>query len=142
MGKKKASPKRRSGCPLNASVEILNDPWSLPIIRDMMLRGFRTCKEFLERIATNILADRLRKFEAHGITTTDRDRSVERKLICLLTAKGIDLGPLLTQMVLWADAHKDRGNQAMVQLIQQDQQQFLAAVPPRWAEKPSRSTTN
>jgi len=136
------SPKRRSGCLLNASVEISGDPWSLPIIRDMMLRGFRTCKEFLERIATNILAYRLGKFEAHGITTTERHRSDERKLICLLTAKGIDLGPLLTPMVLWADAHEDSGNQAMVRLIQQDQQQFLAAVPPRWAEKTSRSTTN
>ncbi|PYU43308.1 MAG: hypothetical protein DMG54_13310 [Acidobacteria bacterium] len=54
MRKKKASPKRRSRCPLNACVEILGHPWSLPIIRDMMLRGLRTCKEFLERIATNI----------------------------------------------------------------------------------------
>ncbi len=142
MCKKKASPKRRSGCPLNASVEILGDPWWLPMIRDMMLQGFRTCKEFLERIATNILAHRLRKFQAHGITTTERDRSVERKLICLLTPKRIDLGPLLTPMVLWADAHEDSGNQAMVRLIQQDQQQFLAAVPPHWAEKTSRSTTN
>jgi len=99
--KKKASPKRRSGCPLNASVEILGHPWSLPIIRDMMVRGFPTCKEFLERIATIILPDRLRKFEAHGITTTERDRSVERTLICLLKAKGIDLGPLPAQIVLW-----------------------------------------
>jgi len=58
MRKKKASPKRRSGCPLNASVEILGDRWSFPIICDMMLRGFRTCQEFLARIATNILTDR------------------------------------------------------------------------------------
>src|SRR2546430_7418509 len=58
MPKKEASPKRRSGCPLNASVEILGDRWSLLIIRDMMLRNFRSYKEFLEsheRIATNIL---------------------------------------------------------------------------------------
>jgi len=64
---------RRSGCPLNASVEILGDRWSLLIIRDMMLRGFRTYKEFMgsyEGIATNILADRLRKLIAHGIITT------------------------------------------------------------------------
>src|SRR6266850_6081770 len=45
MPKKKPSPKWRSGCPLNASVEILGDRWSLLIIRDMMLRGFRTYKE-------------------------------------------------------------------------------------------------
>jgi DNA-binding HxlR family transcriptional regulator len=73
---KKARPKRRSGYPLNASVEILGDNWSLPAIRDMMLPGFRTCKEFLERTATNILADRLRKFEAHGIATTEAAKVV------------------------------------------------------------------
>src|SRR2546429_194374 len=98
MPKEKPSPKRRSGCPLNASVEILGDRWSLLIIRDMMLRGFRTYKEFLgsyEKIATNILADRLQKLGAHGIITNGRDSSDGRKLIYSLTAKGIGLAPLL-----------------------------------------------
>ena len=60
---KKRKARRRSECPLNASVEMLGDRWSLLIIRDMMLRGFRTYKEFMEcyeGIATNILADRLK----------------------------------------------------------------------------------
>src|SRR5260221_11684670 len=108
MAHRKSSPQRRSGCPLNASVEILGDRWSLLIIRDMMLRGFRTYKEFLgsyERIATNILANRLRKLEAFGIITAERDPSDGRKLIYSLTAKGIDLAPVLTEMVLWAAAH-------------------------------------
>ena len=67
MARNKAVSKRRSGCPLNASVEMLGDQWSLLIIRDMMLRGAHTYKTFLEcyeRIATNILADRLRKLIA------------------------------------------------------------------------------
>src|SRR6202022_1405723 len=102
MPKKKASSKWRSGCPLNASVEILGDRWSLLIIRDMMLRGFRTYKEFLESyegIATNILADRLRKLVAHGIITTEQDPSDGRKRIYLLTAKGPGFAPTLTAMV-------------------------------------------
>ncbi len=143
MRKKERSPKRRSGCPLNASVEILGDRWSLLIIRDMMLRGFRTYKEFLESyegIATNILADRLRKLEAHGIITTERDRSDGRKLIYLLTAKGIDLAPVLTEMVVWAAAHEDTDNQALVRQMKKDKEQFLAAVRRRWAEKTIRST--
>lgn len=138
MPKKKASPKRRSECPLNASVEILGDRWSLLIIRDMMLRGFRTYKEFLEsheRIATNILADRLRKLIAHGIITTERDPSDGRKQIYSLTAKGIDLAPVLTEMVLWAAGHEDTGNQALVRVMQKDKEQFLAAVRQRWAEE-------
>ena len=137
MPKKKSGPKRRSGCPLNASVEILGDRWSLLIIRDMMLRGFRTYKEFLEsyeRIATNILADRLRKLIAHGIITTQKNPSDGRKVIYSLTPKGIDLAPVLTEMVLWAAAHEDTGNQALVRQIQKDKEKFLNAARQRWAE--------
>src|ERR1700704_257910 len=104
MPNKQPGLERRSGCPLNASVEVLGDRWSLLIIRDMMLRGFRSYKEFLgsyERIATNILADRLQKLITHGIITAESDSSDGRKLIYSLTPKGIDLAPVLTEMVLW-----------------------------------------
>jgi len=141
MPKKRARPKWRSGCPLNASVEILGDRWSLLIIRDMMLRGFRSYKEFLqsyEGIATNILADRLQKLIVHGIITTGRDPADGRKLIYSLTAKGIDLAPVLTEMVLWAAQHEDTGNQPLVLQIQKDKEQFLAAARQRWAEQTSR----
>jgi DNA-binding HxlR family transcriptional regulator len=142
MQKKKTSPKRRSGCPLNASVETLGDRWSLLIIRDMMLRGFRTYKEFLESfegIATNILADRLRKLQAYGIITTERDPSDGRRLFYLLTEKGIDLAPVLTEMVLWAARHEDTDNQALVRQMKKDKKQLLAEVRQRWAEKTIRS---
>lgn len=145
MGKKKPDPKRRSGCPLNASVEMLGDRWSLLIIRDMMLRGSRTYKEFLESyegIATNILADRLRKLEAHGIIITERDPSDGRKRIYLLTAKGIGLAPVLTEMVLWAAAHEETGNPALVRRMKKDKAQFLAAVRRQWAKKTTRSSAD
>jgi DNA-binding HxlR family transcriptional regulator len=135
MSRKKAS-KRRSGCPLNASVEMLGDRWSLLIIRDMMLQGARSYKTFLqcyEGIATNILADRLRKLEAYGIITTQPDPEDRRKVIYLLTQKGIDLAPVLTEMVLWAAAHEDTGNQALVQQMKADKETFLAGVRQRWA---------
>jgi DNA-binding HxlR family transcriptional regulator len=138
MPGKRRSPKRRSRCPLNASVEMLGDRWSLLIIRDMMVRGSRTYKEFLESgegIATNILADRLRKLVAHGIITTKPDPSDGRKLIYLLTAKGIDLAPVLTEMVLWAAGHEETGNQTLVRHIQKDKEKFLAAVRGRWVQK-------
>ena len=137
MPKKRANPKWRSGCPLNASVEILGDRWSLLIIRDMMLRGFRTYKEFLEsyeRIATNILADRLQKLLAHGIITAGRDSSDGRKLIYSLTPKGIDLAPVLTEMVLWAAAHEDTANKALVREMRKDKEQFLSVIRQRWAQ--------
>jgi DNA-binding HxlR family transcriptional regulator len=104
----------------------------------MMLRGARTYKSFLEcyeGIATNILADRLRKLAAYGIITTERDPSDRRKVIYLLTKKGIDLAPVLTEMVLWAAAHEDTGNQALVSQMRADKEKFMAAVRQRWASR-------
>ncbi|MGA9805988.1 MAG: helix-turn-helix domain-containing protein [Terriglobales bacterium] len=137
----KRNAKRRSECPLNATVEMLGDRWSLLIIRDMMLGGFRTYKQFMEcyeGIATNILADRLRRLTANGIVTAAPDPRDGRKLIYQLTAKGIDLAPVLTEMVLWAAAHEDTGNQAFVQLMRADKNGFLAGVRERWEEGKSR----
>ncbi len=138
---KKRNPKRRSGCPLNASVEMLGDRWSLLIIRDMMLRGFRTYKEFLgsyEGIATNILTDRLRKLQAHGIIAAKPHPSDGRKLCYSLTSKGLDLAPVLTEMVLWAAAHEKTENQALVRLMRKNKQQFLAQIRRRWTETTSQ----
>lgn len=135
---KQAGPKRRSGCPLNASVEMLGDRWSLLIIRDMMLRGSQSYKEFLqcfEGIATNILADRLHRLVDYGIITTQPDRWDGRKVIYRLTQKGIDLAPVLTEMVLWAAAHGDTGNQPLVQLMRKDKAKFIAEVRQRWTER-------
>jgi len=133
----KRNAKRRSECPLNASVEMLGDRWSLLIIRDMMLRGFRTYKEFMEcyeGIATNILADRLRRLAANGIIIAEPDPRDGRKVIYHLTAKGIELAPVLTEMVLWAAAHEDTGNQALIQRMRADKKGFLAGVRERWEE--------
>lgn len=126
---------RRSGCPLNASVEMLGDRWSLLIVRDMMLRGFRSYKEFLrcyEGIATNILADRLQKLMGYGIIEAKADPEDGRKLIYRLTRKGIDLAPVLTEMVLWAAAHEETGNQALVREMRGDREKFLAGIRQRW----------
>src|SRR6266850_537632 len=122
---------------------MLGDRWSLLIIRDMMLRGSRTFKEFMEsyeKIATNILADRLRKLIAYGIINTEPDPSDGRKRIYLLTAKGIDLAPVMTEMVLWAAAHEQTGNQALVRLMREDKEAFLAGVRKRWEKQTIRST--
>lgn len=140
MQRKKAAPKRRSGCPLNASVEMVGDRWSLLILRDMMLRGYQTFNEFLhsdEKIATNILADRLRRLESYGIIETEQDLADGRKTIYTLTPKGIDLAPVLTEMVLWAARHEETGNQPLVRQMRTDKEQLLAAVRERWEEKRS-----
>lgn len=119
------------------SVEMLGDRWSLLIIRDMMLRGFQTYREFLgsyEKIATNILADRLRTLVAHGIIVPHHDPNDGRKVIYRLTTKGIDLAPVLTEMVLWAGEHEETENQGLVRLMQKDKAKFLAQIRERWEQ--------
>jgi DNA-binding HxlR family transcriptional regulator len=141
MKQKKARAKRRSGCPLNASVEILGDRWSLLIIRDMMLRGFRSYNEFLESwegIATNVLADRLRNLVRQGIIVAERDATDGRKLIYRLTEKGIDLAPVLTEMVLWAAGHEETNNEALVRLMRKDKEEFVAAIRTQWEKSRSK----
>jgi DNA-binding HxlR family transcriptional regulator len=138
MPKPKPHPHRRSGCPLNASIEMLGDRWSLLIIRDMMLRGSSTFKEFLgsyEKIATNILTDRLRRLESYGIITTQPDPEDGRKLTYLLTQKGVDLAPVLTEMVLWAAAHERTGNQELVREMQKDKVAFVEEIRRRCASR-------
>ena len=124
---------------------MLGDRWSLLILRDMMLRGFRSYKEFLESyegIATNILADRLRKLQSYGIIAAEQDPSDGRKLIYVLTAKGIDLAPVLTEMVLWAAAHEKTENQALIRQMQNGKEKFLATIHQRWAKKSVHPTAN
>jgi DNA-binding HxlR family transcriptional regulator len=140
---RKRKSKQRSGCPLNATVEMLGDRWSLLIIRDMMLRGVHSYKQFMEcyeGIATNILADRLRKLAVCGIITAEPDPADGRKLIYRLTQKGIDLAPVLTEMVLWAAAHEDTGNQALVRLMRKNKERFLADVKQQWENFNPRRT--
>jgi DNA-binding HxlR family transcriptional regulator len=142
MSNLKPHAKRRSGCPLNASIEMLGDRWSLLIIRDMMLRGSSTFKEFLgayEKIATNILADRLRRLESYGIIATQPDPTDGRKLVYLLTQKGVDLAPVLTEMVLWAAAHERTGNQELVREMQKDKLAFIETIRQRCAARTNSS---
>src|SRR5258708_26814763 len=101
---------------------MLGDRWSLLIIRDMMLLGYRSFKEFLnshERIATNILADRLKRLEKYSIISAAPDPSDGRKMIYSLTPKALGLPPVLTEMVLWAAAPEETATQALVHLLQQ-----------------------
>jgi DNA-binding HxlR family transcriptional regulator len=77
---------------VSVSLEMLGDRWSLLVVRDLMVRGLRTFKEFQEAgegIATNVLADRLQKLEAAGIIAAEADETDGRKVNYRLTEKGL-----------------------------------------------------
>lgn len=127
---------------MNACLEMVGDRWSLLIIRDLMFRGLSAYKEFLESdegIATNILADRLKKLEGCGIISTERDPDDGRKLIYRLTRKGIDLAPVLVELIVWASRHEHASvPQAILHGIKNDRAGFLASVRKKWAEDSER----
>lgn len=103
--------KNRSLCPINLVLEAVGDSWSMLIIRDLMLRGHTSYQAFLrsdERIATNILADRLQKLEQNGLISKAADPADARKYIYALTSKGADLAPLLVEMTLFSLKHEQR----------------------------------
>jgi DNA-binding HxlR family transcriptional regulator len=96
---------RRSGCPINLTLEILGDKWSLLIIRDMIFGNRRHFRELLTRseegIASNILADRLKTLVEQGIVTKADDPSHKQKAIYSLTEMAITLVPIMAHLGAW-----------------------------------------
>lgn len=131
--------KSRSGCPVSVSLEILGDRWSLLIIRDMMVRAYRTFKQFHESgegIATNVLADRLRRLQKAGIIVAEAEESDGRRLNYWLTEKGIDLAPVLLDMLLWAARHEKTGApDEVMAYMEQNREQVLAETRRKWKER-------
>jgi DNA-binding HxlR family transcriptional regulator len=128
---------RRSGCPISIALEVVGDPWSLLVVRDLMFKGRRTFREFVEGgegIATNILADRLARLEAGGIVGRARDPADARRWIYRLTEKGIDLAPVLVEIVLWSARHEQTdAPEAELHAMRTDRAGVLAAVRDAWA---------
>jgi DNA-binding HxlR family transcriptional regulator len=134
--------KRRSGCPVSIALDELGDRWSLLIIRDLMIRGYRTFREFQasgEGISTNILADRLRRLEARGIIAAEAEESDGRKVNYRLTGKGIDLAPVLLELLIWSARHEQTGTPcAAIEQMASHRQALLAEVRRRWKERDPR----
>jgi DNA-binding HxlR family transcriptional regulator len=95
----------RSGCPINLTLEVLGDRWSLLVIRDIMFGDRRHYRELLlnseEGISSNILADRLRTLLDRGVITKTDDPTHKQKAIYTLTEQGIELLPILAQIGSW-----------------------------------------
>lgn len=125
----------RSHCPVNFGLEAFGDRWALLILRDIVFRGKRTYGEFLkseEGFATNILASRLDHLLAEGILRLESDEADGRRGVYTMTDKGLDLIPVMFEIMLWSEAH-DPKSQArriprMMAEIRADNRRFSAAM--------------
>ena len=124
--------RRRSDCPISVSLDIFGDRWSLLIIRDLMFKERREFGEFLkaeEAIATNVLTDRLRQLEEAGLIAKHGHPDDARKFRYRLTAKGLDLAPVLVEMIVWAATHeKTAAPPKVVRQMIRDRAAFIAEL--------------
>ena len=101
--------KKRSDCPINLTVELFGDRWSLLVIRDVMFADRRHYNDLLrlseEGIASNILADRLNHLVRVGLLTRKKDPTHKQKAIYSLTEASVELVPLMAHMIAWARKH-------------------------------------
>ena len=147
--------KTRSGCPINLSLEVFGDKWSLLILRDIIFGGKRHFRELLrseEGIATNILSDRLKTLVGLGMLTKADDPSHKQKAIYSLTEPAIELVPIMAHLGAWgrkwlpvteelsirAELLEEGGDAMWAQFMDELREEHLGASSPatgRW--KPS-----
>lgn len=100
----------RSQCPISTALDIFGDKWSLLVLRDLIFNNKNTFGEFLntdEKIATNILADRLATLEAGKIISKHDHPDSKAKVLYKLTEKGVDLIPVLVELIVWSEKYHD-----------------------------------
>ncbi len=98
----------RSHCPTNYALEHFGDKWSLLIIRDLMFKGKRHYNEFLEaeeQVSTSVLGNRLHGLQEAGLITRSADTVKKSRIRYSLTMKGIDLLPLMVEMIVWSGTY-------------------------------------
>lgn len=119
------------------SLEIFGDRWTLLVVRDLMLKGRSRFGELLEGgegIASNILTDRLSKLEAHGLVERRLDPADARRFCYRLTKSGIDLAPVLFEMILWAAQHETTAAPPEeVEEMSRNRARYLASIRKAWA---------
>ena len=103
---------RKSHCPVNSALEVVGDPWSLLVVRDIVFYGKHTFGEFLaseERITTSVLADRLARLVSSGILSKQRNPADRRREFYSLTDAGLALIPVLVELANWGVRLRPRG---------------------------------
>jgi DNA-binding HxlR family transcriptional regulator len=139
MREQRSAEKHRSGCPVVVSLDIFGDRWSLILVRDMMVRGYRTFGEFQragEGIASNVLTDRLNRLKGAGIVTTEPVPDDGRSHYYRLTAKGIALAPVMLELLIWAAKHDTTDAPcSFIEHMAQNREAVIAETYRRWENR-------
>jgi DNA-binding HxlR family transcriptional regulator len=110
---RKTLPALRSHCPISYALDFVGDKWTLIVLRDLCLARKRHFQQFLEsdeKIASNILAARLKLFENAGLVTRDTDPDHGRRVVYTPTEKALDLMPVLLELLRWGTKYHAKAN--------------------------------
>ena len=123
----------RSGCPINAAVEVLGDSWAILVLRDVMFGNRRYFRKLLlgseEGIASNILSSRLKQLTAAGLLTRERTSRGQRAMYSL-TEAGIQVLPIMVALGNWGLAYRDGSRRLRVraELLRDGGPELVAAM--------------
>jgi len=140
--------KFRCDCPFTSAIDILGDKWMLVIVKQMLIEGKETFKDFTESeeaIATNILSAKLKLLEELGLVTKTKLPHNKKTNIYLLTEKGLALTPVLVELALWSDYHLRDVHPTIqdgkgMELLRSDKSAFAKALTAQYREKPATGT--
>jgi DNA-binding HxlR family transcriptional regulator len=108
-------------CPIANTLDLLGDRWTLLVVRDLLFFDKHRFGDFassLEKIPTNILADRLRRLEDAGVVMKIPYSARPKRFEYHLTPKGADLLPVLLAMAEWAGRHVPGVGKATPEMIE------------------------
>lgn len=133
----------RCNCPFTSALDILGDKWMLVIIKQILIEGKETFKDFTESdeaIATNILSAKLKLLEEAGIIIKTQRPDNKKTNLYLLTEKGLSLTPLLIELAVWSDKnlrdiHPSIVNGKSMKLLRNDKAAFASAIKKKYREK-------
>jgi DNA-binding HxlR family transcriptional regulator len=98
----------RCNCPITTALDIVGDKWSLVIIKQILLEGKKTFKDFSESdeaIASNVLSSRLKMLEEFKMISKKKLPQNKKTNIYLLTEIGLGLTPTILELTLWSDSN-------------------------------------
>ena len=133
----------RCSCPITSAIDMIGDKWSLVVIKNMLLYDLKTFKDLSEtneKIATNILASRLKALEAKGFITKTKPANNKKTNIYLLTDKGLSLIPIIIELAIWGDTnlneiHTSLNRDNPIEYIKLNKEKFVGVFKDQYLEK-------
>ena len=133
----------RCNCPFTSALDVLGDKWILVIVKQMLIEGNETFKDFTESdeaIATNILSSKLKFLEEVGIIIKTKRPDNKKTNLYLLTDKGLALTPVLVELALWGDGYLRDLHPTIVEgeamdFLRNDKVAFASALEKKYREK-------